>query len=267
MNNLHRELAPISNAAWADLETEAYRTFTEHVAGRRVLDVTGPDGPTLAAVGTGYLDSLEPPADGVLVDRREAQHLIRLRAPFTVDRRAVDAVERGANDADWQPVKDAAKKIAFAEDRAAFHGYSQGGIGGLAPGSSNPTLPLPADARELPATVAKAVTALREVGVAGPYSLLLSAEGFTAAAETTEYGYPIFHHLTRIVGEDHIVWAPALDGAVLLTTRGGDYELRPREDLSIGYLSHDDEHIRLYFQESLTFLAYTAEASVALSPS
>ena len=44
MNNLHRELAPISDAAWADLEAEARRTFTEHVAGRRAVDVLGPAG-------------------------------------------------------------------------------------------------------------------------------------------------------------------------------------------------------------------------------
>lgn len=41
MNNLHRELAPISTEAWADLEAEARRTFTRHVAGRRVVDVMG----------------------------------------------------------------------------------------------------------------------------------------------------------------------------------------------------------------------------------
>ena len=42
MNNLHRELAPISDAAWADIEAEARRTFTRHVAARRVVDVIGP---------------------------------------------------------------------------------------------------------------------------------------------------------------------------------------------------------------------------------
>jgi uncharacterized linocin/CFP29 family protein len=36
--------------------------------------------------------------------------------------------------------------------------------------------------------------------------------------------------------------------------------------VSIGYLSHDAETIALYLEETLTFLNYTAEASVALSP-
>src|SRR5262245_3083561 len=42
MNNLHRELAPISDAAWADIEEETTRTLKRYLAGRRVVDVHGP---------------------------------------------------------------------------------------------------------------------------------------------------------------------------------------------------------------------------------
>ena len=61
MNNLYRELAPVTDAAWASIEAEARRTFEQNVAGRRVVDVNGPDGPTLASVGTGHLAEVEPP--------------------------------------------------------------------------------------------------------------------------------------------------------------------------------------------------------------
>src|SRR6266571_5541463 len=148
MNNLHRELAPISDAAWAGIEEEARRTFEQHVAARRVVDLEGPDGTTLASVNTGHLAEVDAPADGVIAHLRAAQPLVRLRAPFTVSRDDVDAVERGAQDADWQPVKDAAKKIAFAEDRAIFEGYQAAGITGIRKGSSNPALALPAEARD-----------------------------------------------------------------------------------------------------------------------
>lgn len=264
MNNLHRELAPISDAAWADLEAEASRTFASYVAARRVVDLTGPGGATDAAIGTGHIKALGPPAEDVLAHRREAQPLVRLRVPFSVARNDVDAVERGAKDADWQPVKDAAKKIAFAEDRVSFHGYPEGDIAGLAASSSNEPLRLPTDIHELPAAAAHAVTALREVGVDGPYALLLSAETYTAVAESTDHGYPTSSHLSRLIPDGRIVWAPAIDGAFLLTMRGGDYELHLGQDLSIGYLNHDADLIQLYFQESFTFLVYTAEASVVL---
>ena len=44
MNSLHRELAPISDAAWAQIEEEASRTIKRYLAGRRVVDVQGPSG-------------------------------------------------------------------------------------------------------------------------------------------------------------------------------------------------------------------------------
>lgn len=61
MNNLHRELAPISDAAWAQIEEEVTRTFKRHLAGRRVVDVVGPAGSSLAAVGTGRQRSVATP--------------------------------------------------------------------------------------------------------------------------------------------------------------------------------------------------------------
>jgi uncharacterized linocin/CFP29 family protein len=264
MNNLYRELAPVTDAAWADIETEARRTFEQNVAARRVVDLAGPDGPALACVNTGHLSDIAAPADGVVAKLRTSQPLVQLRVPFTVSRQQVDDVERGAQDPDWQPVKDAAKKIAYAEDRAVLEGYAAAGIAGIRPSSSNPALTLPAEARDYPNVVSQAVSALRLAGVGGPFSLLLSAAAYTMVSETSDHGYPIREHLARVIDGD-IIWAPAIDGAFLLSARGGDFELRLGQDLSIGYLAHDADTVQLYFQESLTFLVHTAEASVALA--
>ncbi|MFJ4412468.1 family 1 encapsulin nanocompartment shell protein [Streptomyces sp. NPDC088910] len=263
MNNLHRELAPISAAAWADLEDEARRTFKRNVAGRRIVDVPEPAGSELSAVATGHLDAIESPADGVAAHVRRSQAVVELRLPFSVDRRQVDDVERGAKDADWQPVKDAARQLAFAEDRVIFEGYPAAGIDGIRAASSNQAIALPDDVRDYPNAVSQAITALRLAGVDGTYHLALSADAYTAVNETSDHGYPIHQHLARLLDGD-IIWAPAIDGAFLIAGRGGDFELRLGQDLSIGYLSHDDTSVQLYFQETLTFLVHTAEAAVSL---
>ncbi len=264
MNNLHRELAPISDAAWADIEEEARRTFKRHVAGRRVVDVHSPGGLTLSAVGTGHLVEMDRPDEGVTARARQSQPIIELRVPFTVDRRDVDDVERGAKDSDWQPVKDAAKRIAFAEDSMVFEGYAAAGIVGIREGSSNAAIALPGDALGYPNIISQALSSLRLAGVNGPYSVLLSADAYTAVTESSDHGFPIHEHLARVV-DGEIIWAPAIDGAFVLSTRGGDYELHIGQDLSIGYLSHDAASVELYFQESLTFTMYTSEAAVALT--
>jgi uncharacterized linocin/CFP29 family protein len=265
MNNLYRGLAPITEVAWAEIELEAARTFKRHIAGRRVVDVSEPGGPATAAVSTGHLLDLTSPGDGVVAHLRASKPLVRLRVPFTVARTDVDDVERGSQDSDWDPVKDAAKKLAFVEDRAIFEGYEAASIEGIRKTSSNPALALPADAREIPDVISRALSALRLAGVDGPYSVLLSAEVYTKVSETSDHGYPIREHLNRLV-DGEIIWAPAIDGAFVLSTRGGDFDLQLGTDVSIGYLDHDADTVRLYLQETLTFLCYTAEASVALSP-
>lgn len=265
MNNLHRELAPITDEAWAEIELEATRTFKRHIAGRRVIDVSEPSGPVTAAISTGHLLDVVPPGDGVVAHLRDSRPLVRLRVPFTVGRTDVDDVERGSQDSDWDPVKEAAKQLAFAEDRAIFEGYEAASISGIRKTSSNPALALPADPREIPDVIAQALSELRLAGVDGPYSVLLSADVYTAVSETTAHGYPVREHLGRLVDGD-IIWAPAIDGAFVLSTRGGDFDLQLGTDVSIGYLSHDANTIALYLEETLTFLNYTAEAAVALTP-
>ncbi|MGO9993085.1 MAG: family 1 encapsulin nanocompartment shell protein [Steroidobacteraceae bacterium] len=265
MNNLHRELAPISDSAWAQLEEETTRTLKRYFAGRRVVDMPAMGGVALSAVGTGHLRKIAAPADGILARRRESKPLVELRVPFDVSRDDIDDVERGATDSDWQPAKDAAKKIAFAEDGAIFEGYAEAEIGGIRQGTSNPIMSLPADVRDYPDAVAQALSQLRLVGVNGPYTVLLGAEAYTALAETRDHGYPVLEHVKRLVEED-IIWAPAIAGAFVLTTRGGDFELAIGQDVSIGYLGHSDSAVRLYLQETFTFRLLTTEAAVALMP-
>jgi uncharacterized linocin/CFP29 family protein len=61
-----------------------------------------------------------------------------------------------------------------------------------------------------------------------------------------------------------IVWAPGLEGAAVLSLRGGDFELTVGQDWSIGYLDHSAEAVRLYLQESFTFRVLAPEAAVPL---
>jgi uncharacterized linocin/CFP29 family protein len=265
MNNLHRELAPISDSAWAQIEEEASRTLKRHLTARRVVDVLGPKGPELSAVGTGHLHQIPPPADGVRAAQREAKALVELRVPFELTRQAIDDVERGATDSDWSPVKDAARRIAFAEDRSVFDGYSAAGIQGIREGSSNPPVVLPSNVRGYPGAVAQAVSQLRLAGVNGPYALILGAEAYTAASGGSDEGYPVFHHIERVV-DGGIVWAPAIEGGFVVTTRSGDFALDIGQDISIGYQSHSGTVIELYFQETFSFRLLTAEAAVALTP-
>jgi uncharacterized linocin/CFP29 family protein len=266
MNNLHRELAPISDAAWTQIEMETSRTLKRYFGGRRVVDLLGPGGTVLSAIGTGHLHTVDAPGQGIVANQRDAIGLVELRAPFELNRQMVDDVERGANDSDWQSAKDAARQIAFAEDKAIFDGYPAAGIKGIREGTSNPIVSLPTDVRSYPQAIADALRQLRLVGVNGPYAAVFGAGEYTALAETSDQGYPVLEHVKRLI-EDEIIWAPAIHGGFVMTKRGGDFALHVGQDVSIGYSSHTDKMVRLYLQETFTFLHFTAEAAVVLSPS
>ena len=264
MNNLHRHLAPISDKAWEQIEREASRTLKRHLAARRVVDVIGPKGFDVSAVGTGHLRQIGSLGEGVETRQREVKALVELRVPFQLAREAIDDVDRGAEDSDWSPVKEAARKVAFAEDSAVFNGYVAAGIRGIREGASNAAIVLPANAKDYPGAVARAVSQLRLAGVNGPYALVLGADAYTTASGGSDDGFPILHHIEREV-DGGIIWAPAIKGGFVLTTRGGDLELDIGQDVSIGYLSHSSTVVELYLQETFTFQMLTPEAAVVLA--
>jgi uncharacterized linocin/CFP29 family protein len=265
MNHLRRELAPVSDAAWARIEEEAKRTLAHFLAGRALVDFSGPRGWDHAAEPLGRVRPAVPsPVEGVVADIREAQPLVELRAPFELSLLELDAVDRGAEDPDLAPLQEAARLIARAEDTAVFQGYEAAGIVGIGPASPHPPVMLSDDYNEYPGSVARAVAALRRAGVGGPYAIALGPRCYTGVIETTEHGgYPLLEHVKLILGGP-LVWAPAVDGAVVLSTRGGDYELVCGQDLAIGYRTHGEESVTLYLEETVTLLIRDPRAAVAL---
>ncbi|MFO1059290.1 MAG: family 1 encapsulin nanocompartment shell protein [Dongiaceae bacterium] len=265
MNHLMRKLAPISGAGWEAIEDEARRTIKRTLAGRRLVDFVGPLGWTASAVGIGRTRAIEPPPGGEIEARqRQALPLVELRVPFELSRRELEALDRGAKDFDTEPVVNAARRIALAEDRAIFHGYPAAGIRGIAEAQAAATVTLTDDFQAYPVAVANALNLLRDAGVDGPYAVALGERCYTGLTETTQGGYPVLEHVRRLV-DGPLVWAPAVNGAVVLSLRGGDFELTVGQDFSIGYLDHDAERVRLYIEESFTFWLLSPQAAIPLA--
>ena len=265
MNNLRRELAPISTAAWKQIDAEATRVLKLKLAGRKLVDFDGPLGPTAAAVNTGRREPLgKGPADHVEATRRQTLLLIELRSLFEFSREEMDAVERGAEDPELQPLIDAATRIAYAEDTAIFHGYEAGGIEGIDQASIHPILPIPDDFQKYPHSIAEATRLLRLAGVDGPYAIAMGPRYYTGLTQAVgDGGYPVLNVVRKLV-DGPLVWAPAVNGAVVLSLRGGDFELTIGTDVSIAYQNHTDEIVRLYLVETMAFRVLTPEAAVAL---
>ncbi len=266
MNHLLRELAPVTDDAWEQIDAEAARSLKHYLAARRLVDFTGPLGWAHSSVDTGRIDVLVSGGLGTVeVARRRVAPLVELRSSFTLDRAELAAAERGATDLDLDTVIAAGRQAALAEDHLVFHGYEEGGITGIVPASPHEKVAISDDYGRYPEHVAHAVAALRAADIDGPFAIALGARCYTGVTETTEHGgYPVFEHLRQILGGP-VVWAPAVDGAVVLSQRGGDFELTVGEDFSIGYRSSDATSVDLYLEESLTFRINTPEVAVHLA--
>jgi uncharacterized linocin/CFP29 family protein len=262
---LKRRHAPITPEAWEQIDDEARRVLRLHLAGRKLVDFSGPHGWTFGGVNTGHLEVIEKgPVAGVSHAVREVQPLVEVRSAFTLKILELDYAARGASDLDLDPVIAAAERVARAEDTAIFHGFAEGHIEGMI--GASPHAPIDVKTNlEWPRAVAAAKEVLRAAGVNGPYALALGVQAYAELAADSEEGYPLRRRIEENLVDRSLVWAPALrGGAVLLSTRGGDYEISVGQDLSIGYASHDRDNVELYLTESFTFRVLEEKAAIFL---
>jgi uncharacterized linocin/CFP29 family protein len=268
MNHLLRELAPISTSGWQEVEKEATRTLKTTLAARRLVDFVGPQGWTASAIGVGRSDSIASPSQGreggqVRARLRKVLPLVELRVPFDMSRDDLDDIERGAKDPDTDAVIAAARAIAMAEDRAVFHGFAAAGIQGICEAQAKEGIAIGDDYEKFPEIVTTALNRLRDEGVDGPYAIALGEECWRGLTATTHGGYPVMEHIRHLV-DGPMVWAPGLDGSLVLSMRGDDFQLTVGEDFSIGYLGHDNDKVRLYIEETFTFWLLSPQAAIPL---
>jgi uncharacterized linocin/CFP29 family protein len=267
MDHLQRDVAPISDDGWKALDEEARDRLRPGLAARRLIDFSGPLGWDHSATNLGRLEPGEVTGAvaGVEARRRRVLPLVELRARFTLPRAELEAVDRGAEDADLGPLDEAAQRLVEAENNAVFHGFADAGIEGVAERSAHDAIKLGKDPEAYPSRVARAVELLRRNGIDGPYGLALGRSEYTRVVETTEHGgYLLFDHLRNILGGP-LVWAPGVEGAVVLSLRGGDFLFESGQDISLGYDAHDASAVHLYLEESFSFRVATPEAAVAIA--
>jgi uncharacterized linocin/CFP29 family protein len=266
MNHLLRGHAPISASGWKLLDEEARERLSAALAARKLVDFSGPHGWKYSATTLGRTTAVSAaPSAGVSALQRRVLPLVELRAEFEISRAELRDDDRGASDADLAPLDLAAHQIAVAENTAVFHGWKAASITGIAEASPHRKIKLGRVADEYPRPVSSAVEDLLQNGISGPYALALGGEQYQVVVQTAEHGgYPLREHLHKIL-DGPIVWAPGVEGAVVMSLRGGDFLFECGQDLSIGYESHDAEVVRLYLEQSFSFHVATPEAAVALS--
>ena len=264
MDHLYRELAPVSEAAWEQIESEAKGRLVTHLAARKLVDLVGPHGWSHSATDLGRVDEVASPSEGVAALRRRVLPLVELRADFAVSREELDDADRGADNIELPELDEAVRQIALAENSTVFHGYAAAG-----------------HARHHRGQLARTAHVRRGHGPVphggGPSRRRVAARRASAAPTdwpSARRSTPESSRRRSTAGSCSSTtcarfstgrWCgrPASQGGVVLSLRGGDFVLDSGQDLSIGYRSHDGDVVRLYIEESFSFRVIEPDAAIA----
>ena len=263
---LRRDLAPITDGAWNEIERQGARVLKGNLSGRRLVDFLGPFGWQHAAVNLGKLKvAAGTEVDGVAWGLRATLPLVEIRVPFSLRLWDLDDVARGARNPDLDPLTAAARKVAIFEETAIYRGFEGAGIRGLLAASGHAPVPLSPDPNRLTESVESAIVAIQEGEIGGPFALVLGTAPYKSLMIGDPSAYPLRRRLEALA-TGGIHWSPALAGGAVLSRRGGDFELTVGQDLAIGYKLHDAHEVELYFTESFTFRVLEPAAAVELQP-
>jgi uncharacterized linocin/CFP29 family protein len=263
MGLLRQHIAPLSPEAWQEVEGAVRDVLRARLSARRVVDVSGPLGLKTAAVGLGRLEVPRTKTKGTVgYGVHRVQPLVEARAGFDLDLWELDNLARGARDVDLGAAEQAARDIADFEDNAIFNGFEPGGITGLASLSANEPQKLDLEIQSFTGAISTALLQLKDQAIGGPYALVLGPEA-SRWLDSQACGYPLRRQIAGIFDGD-IIYSSVLAGGLLMSLRGGDFELTLGQDLALGYEAHGDEKVKLFLTESFTFRVIEPGAVVLL---
>ncbi|HEO71271.1 MAG TPA: bacteriocin, partial [Candidatus Hydrogenedentes bacterium] len=254
----------VPDAAWTAIDDTATQVLRSHLSARAVVDFDGPHGWDFAALSLGRVaPSAKGQKGSVSWAAREVLPLIELYEPFALSHHVLQDLARGAKDADLGPVEEAARRIAAFEEQVIYGGLPAAHIEGIIEAANSEAIPLKTEAEVFAQAVGHGVNTLKFAGIGGPYALVLGTDAYKALNQVTRSGQSLEQVIERVTG-GHVLWSPAIGGGVLVSTRGGDFELTIGQDLAIGYARHDADAVELFFTETLAFRVLEPAAAIEL---
>lgn len=246
---LNRELAPISEEAWKEIDERAKEVLKSYLSARKVVNIEGPKGWDYTAITEGRLDGIEDYND-IEFGTYNVLPLTEARVDFEMNRWELDNIMRGAKDIDYEPLEEAVKSIALFEENAIYNSLEKANIEGIFD-IQEEVIKLGEDSTDILKGIAKGLIKLKEAYAEGPYDLIVGKDVYEIIKSGAP-GYPLDRRIKALI-EGDIVLSHAVDGAVLVPHDHEDLELTIGQDFSIGYQSSDSKNVKFFITESFTF--------------
>lgn len=262
MDILRKSMAPITGEAWKEINETAVDVLSSVLSARKIVDVKGPMGWGYAALSTGRVHVPQNQSGTARYGIYQVQPLVEVRVPFELDIWELDNVLRGAEDIDLEGLEEAARKIAQFEEEAIYEGFQPGNIKGLGSSTEYDTITFPQEEEEIMKAVTMALASFKTHSIEGPYALVVNSHKWQVLNRIVQ-GYPLRKQIENLMGGP-IILAPFVKDSFLVSKRGNDFRLVLGQDISIGYESHNNQKVQLYFTESFTFQVIEPKAVILL---
>ena len=265
MDILKRSLAPFAAEGWDFLDEEATDVLSQKLKARKEVDFQGPKGLELSSISTGRFSPVGiDDVEGVSYATRDVLPLVELKVPFTMKMSEIEALARGAEDVDTDNLVEAASKLAKAENKAVFYGLDEVNIEGIVEASEHEEVSVSAGEKELISGLLRALTLFEENSVGGDKRLLLGPELYSLLYELDDKGYPLKRKVEEMAAAGVELVPDLGNRGLLISDRGGDFELTVGQDISLGFEERKGDEVELFFLETFTFRVNGPEAAVVL---
>lgn len=247
---LKRQVAPITQKAWDEIDERAKDVLKTYLSARKVVKVNGPKGLNYTVVSKGRLGQINKAQD-VSFGLYDVKPLTEMRVEFELDRWELDNIERGAKDIELGPLEEAVKKAALFEENAIYNGIKEAMISGLVADSNQEVIEFGQDVPEMMNAISEGILRLKQAYATSPY-ILVVGESIWKRLNKEVNGYPLMKRVESLL-ESKVVYSHVLDGALLLPFNHEDLEMTIGCDYSIGYQSSDNDKVKFFISESFTY--------------
>ena len=263
MDFLKRDLAPLTNEAWEELDERAREVFIRNLRMRKLIDVEGPYGWDFSSYNLGTLDMKENTKNALGWGIRNSLPLIEVRYPFELDIWDLDNIERGSETPDLERLEQAAVALSSFEDKIILAGEEKANIVGLFNiATQNSVKSSSEKVEDFIRSIFDAEKKFRIKGIEGPYALVINKQVWERLF-VQQRSYPLTLILKEIMNLK-VETINDLETSFIISTRGDDFKLVLGQDISLGYETRHENKVKLFFTESFTFHIKTPEAIVGL---
>lgn len=245
MNNLNKNMAPISDKAWEVLNERTKEILLKVISARKFMSIK--DVGDSKGVFTGKINIKKE--NDIEYGIYDVLPLIETRFNFTLNRWELDNLDRGDKNIDLDNLDKAVFEAGKFEENLIYNGLDN--IKGLIDSCNNPPMKIGDNPKEILTNISKAIIVLKDKYSSDNLDLVVNYDTWVKL-NSTESHIPLVKRIKELINGDIII-SKFIPKTILIPHKNENFEISVGNDFSIGYQNHTSREVTLFITESLVF--------------